>query len=253
MPCCTVVEALEPPFTVNRSPPPATPLAVKGTINGDVGSVLRIVSVPLVSPVKDGVKVTLTEQDDAAFSVGIPQVLVTLKSLLAVNPRPSTGSAPTLRSVNNSVLLEPRGTLPNTSDVGATVSSGCVPTPDNATSNGNDVAEVETESVPRSVAVEEGVNTTAMVQDAPAANVPPAAGQGVDEEDDVASEKFVPVTATRFIVIETAPVLVSVANCELLAPTRMRPKSMDCGARETEAALPVPTRVTNSSDATASL
>lgn len=195
----------------------------------------------------------LTAQDDAALSVVMPQVLVTLKSLLTVNPRPSTGSVPTLRSVSESVLLEPSATLPNASEAGVTVSSGCVPTPDNATNNGNDVAEVATESEPRSVPVEEGVNTAATVQDAPATNVPPAAGHEVDEEDDVASEKFAPVMATRFIVIETVPILVSVANCELLAPSRTRPKSMDCGVRETEAVPPIPTRVTNSRDATASL
>ncbi len=74
-PCCTVVDEVLPPLTVSVKLPPSIPVPVSGTVSGEAGSLLAMVSAPLRVPVCRGVKVTVSEQEEPAFNVTGPQVL----------------------------------------------------------------------------------------------------------------------------------------------------------------------------------
>ena len=164
---------------------------------GDAGSSLVMVSAPLAEPVPDGLKVTLTAHDEPADKVVRPHVLETANPGVVTKLKPFTAIALMFRSVSDSVAVLPAATLPKACEVGFTTNSGCVPTPDSATVSGKAVADVATDSVPRSVPAEVGAKTTAMVQLAPAGNAP-AAGQGEGAVEDAARAKSAPVTASDF-------------------------------------------------------
>ncbi len=120
----------------------ALALPVSGTVTGDAGSVLLMVSAPAMAPSVEGVYVTLTEHEEPALTVVMPQVLAMVKSFVAAKARPSTGVVLTLLSVSESVRLLPRATSPKARDAGDTTSCGCVPVPESDAVSGSGVAEV---------------------------------------------------------------------------------------------------------------
>ena len=195
----------------------AMPTPVSGTLSGDAGSVLLMVSVPVKTPAAAGAYVTLTAHEDAAFSVVMPHVLLTEKPGVVEKARPSTAWLPMFASVSERALVLPATMLPKFNEPGTTDSCGSVPIPESATVSGTCDAEVTTDSTLRHVPVPAGVNTLAMVQLLPGATVPPAAGHApMPCGETVSANAVSPIVATDAIVIGSVPVFARVATCNVL-------------------------------------
>lgn len=226
---------------------------------GDAGSVLLMVSTPEVMPFVDGAYVTFTAQEEPAFRVVSPHVLLTVKSAVALNDRPSTAAALVFARVSAWVAVLPTTTSPKLMAVGEVTSCGWVPTPERGTVKGCDVAEDARDRVARTVPTAAGLNVTAMVQLPPAASTEPAPPHGVPLLEPGRVKLGSPARLYTPSVTGWLPVFDTEASNDAALSTRTRPNSSVagvsvrlCGWLGLCAAME-PSRLTNSSDAPLSL
>ena len=175
-PLTTVVVALLPPFTVSVKLPAGIPVPLSGTVAGEPGSELVIVSAPDCAPAAVGANVTVTEQLAPAANAATPQGAVMAKLPLTANVTAVIGVVPVLSTVNERLAVLPTFTVPKISWPGVICRCGCAPAPESATPNGRGAAELAMDSVPVRVPLCDGANATCSVQLAPGASVPPCGG-----------------------------------------------------------------------------
>jgi hypothetical protein len=226
-PLTTCTDALAPPLTVNVNDALATPVPVKGTAAGELGSELTIDSAALRAPADDGENASVTVQLAPGTSGACGQGTVTAKSPAAVpltlSASPVTGAVPLLASTSERFAVEPSAMLPNARLEGVTVSFDCVPIPISGTVSGLLEADVLRASVPVNAPTVVGANVTSIVQLACGARFPTPVGQLPPAEKS-------PLAVTLAKATVTVPVFVTVTGNTAVAPTCTEPKFTAPGA-----------------------